>query len=451
MSQLTSHMSDSHSADHAHAHAHGVDPALLRHDNTHLPAGWGKGLMALLGVAGVACLILTAAYPSLAGGEGEKAAKAVKHAMASYHVGFVTALGIMLGALAFVLIMHLVKAGWSVTIRRQAENLASLMPLGVVFALPMILFGGKLFKWFDPALAKTDTLLQAKSAYLNPTAFYARLVLYFVVWCYLAFRLNGYSLTQDKTGDKSLTNKASWTSAWGILAFALVTAFAGVDLLKTLDFHWFSTMFGVYFFAGCMLSAIAVLALLMVLIRSSGKLEGLFTKEHSHDLGKLMLAFMVFWAYVAFSQYFLIWYANIPEETAWVLQRGGGSLTNAWTPVFWILCIGHFLAPFPLLIIRKSKQSFTLISLFAVWLLVMQIVDFFWVVRPMVYPDKYIAPNDVVTISETTLGLTWVDFTGALGPVLVLLAAAIWRMSRVPLIPIKDPRLPEAATHKNYV
>jgi hypothetical protein len=441
----------------AHGGGHGVDPALLTHDNTHMPSGWGVGLYGVLGLAGLACIGLTLSQVLMQSGD-EAGLKAAKHAIASYHVGFAAALGIMLGCLAFVLIMHLVKAGWSVTVRRQAENVASLIPLGALLALPVVIFAPKLFKWMNPAMMeptspKFDVLMVAKAAFLNVEFFYARLAVYFVVWTYLALRLAGYSKQQDRTGDKWLSNKAGWTSAWGILVFALATAFAGIDLLKTLDFHWFSTMWGVYFFAGSMVAGVATLIVLMSLITASGKLKGLYTKEHSHDMGKLLFAFMVFWAYIAFSQYFLYWYANIPEETAWVLQRGGGDLKNAWTPVFWILCIGHFIAPFPLLLIRKVKQTPVILSVFALWLLALHCVDMFWIVRPMVYPDTY-APSDgafTVAITSTKIGLNWVDFTGALGPVLLVLAAALWKLSKGPLIPLKDPRLVEAASHKNYV
>lgn len=450
MSQLTAH-AHGNEGDHLHGgHGHGIDPAVLAPENVNAGPGFGKGLMGLLGLIGVVCLGATAAYPFIGGADS---AKAIKHALASYHVGFVVALSIMLGSLAFVLIMNLVKAGWSVTIRRQAENVASLIfPLGVLFALPVMVLGAKLFKWFDPALAKSDPLLAEKVGYLNPTFFYIRIAIYFAVWSFLAWRLCSLSREQDRTGDKWLSNKASFLSAGGILAFALTIAFAGIDLLKTLDFHWFSTMFGVYFFAGSILSAVASLVLLMIFIRSNGKLKGLFTQEHSHDMGKLVFAFMVFWAYIGFSQYFLYWYANIPEETAWVNVRGGGIFNNAWTPVFWLLCIGHFIAPFPLLLVRKVKQT-TLLGIFAFWLILMHCVDIFWLVRPMLYPDTYTwnASAERVELASSTIGLSWVDFTGVAGPLCILFAAAIWKMSRSALIPINDPRLPEAATHKNYV
>lgn len=434
---------------HAHGHTHGLDPAIFTMENTTMPAGWGKGWMLLLGLLAVLCLGATAAYPFLAPEAGREFA--IRHALTSYHVGFLSALSIMLGALAFTLIMNLTKAGWSVTVRRQAENIAALIPLGALMALPVMLGASYLFKWFDPVLAESDHVLHAKVGYLNPTFFYCRVAFYFIIWCYLALRLYGYSRTQDRTGDRWLSNKAGLTSAWGILAFSLTTAFAGIDLIMTIDYHWFSTMFGVYFFAGSILAAVAVLILVMSMIRGTGRLRGLFTAEHSHDMGKLLFAFMVFWAYIGFSQYFLYWYANIPEETGWWLIRGGGYLKNAWTPVFWTLIIGHFLAPFPFLLSRGLKQSRILLSLVAGWLLLMQVVDFFMLVRPALYPDTYKQGTLDVQLASSTIGFDWVDATGILGPLLLLAAAIVWRIGAVPLIPINDPRLLEAAHHKNYM
>lgn len=458
MSQIAS---GAHSHDHAgghghaagHAHSHGVNPSLLTRENTHMPESWGKGLFGVLALVGLLGCGLTAAYPYIDTSEG-----AAKHAMASYHVGFVVSLTLMLGSLAYVLIMHLTKAGWSVPIRRQAENVAALMPLGILLAIPVVVFGPKLFKWMNPALNDAaspmfDAILHEKASYLSTNFFYVRLGVYFLIWTYLALRLRGWSRQQDVTGDKSLTTRAGTTSAWGILAFALSLAFAGMDLVMSLDYHWFSTMFGVYIFAGSILSGVALLIILMTIIRSSGRLNGLLSKEHFHDQGKLLFAFMVFWAYIGFSQYFLLWYANIPEETAWINARGAGVFTDsAWKPVFLLLCFGHFLAPFPILLFRKVKRTPMLASLFAAWLIAMHCVDMFWLIRPITSPDTYaLAVDGTVTLATSSLGLAWVDATGLLGPLCLTLAGAVHLMRTSPLIPLKDPRLIEAAEHKNYV
>jgi hypothetical protein len=298
-----------------------------------------------------------------------------------------------------------------------------------------------LFHWMDKS-TWDDPILRHKWLYFFtsdgtiPWFFYGRFVLYAVVWIYLARRLFSLSRTQDVTGDKWLTNKAKFTSAWGLLAFALTVAFAGFDLLKSLDYHWFSTMFGVYFFAGNMIAGLGLMAIVFSLIRSSGKLKGLVTAEHFHDLGKLMLGFTVFWAYIAFSQYFLIWYANIPEETAWIHARQ----QQAWEKVGLVMMFGHFLGPFLVMLFREVKRSLFL-GVMGTWMLAMHCVDIFWVVRPIPFITD---PVDKVHFS-------WIDVAGVLGPLFLFLGLLIFRIGRGPLIPIKDPLLPEAAQHKNYV
>lgn len=421
---------------HGHGHGGGLDRA-----NVTMPEGWGKALGVLLLIVGVVALGLTAAFPSIAPGE-----HAGKHALASYLVGFIVTLGFMLGTLGIVMMWHLVKAGWSTTLRRLAEHVASLMPLGIVLAAPVVAFGALLYKWMDPKLAESDHVLHAKAAYLNPTFFYARLAVYFVLWTYLALRLSGLSKRQDGGGDKWLSNRMSFTSAWGILLFALTVAFASFDLLKSLDYHWFSTMFGVYFFAGNMISSLSLIVLCMTIARSAGRLRGVVTEEHYHDMGKLMLGFTVFWAYIAFSQYFLIWYANIPEETAWFDMRGAGQHPNGWRTFGILMMLGHFVGPFLILLFRNVKRTPALLSLVAAWIIAMHCVDIFWVVRPSVY-----AAHGEAAAAHDVVGLAWVDITGLLGPLCVMLGLLVFKFSSGPLVPVNDPRLHEALHHKNYV
>lgn len=424
------------SAEHPHAGPHGPGADPLAHDNIHMPPGWGRvasGL--LLGIGGVSC-VLTALYPVLAG--GEEAGKAAKHALAAYHVGFLYALGLALGSLGLVMIMHLVKAGWSVTMRRQIENVAGLLPVALALGLPSVIFAGTLFKWTKA----TDSLAQHKAPFLNEPFFYARLAVYALLWLVLAARLGGISRRQDLTRDPELTRHAVTSSAVGILVFALSVAFASFDLIMALDYHWYSTMFGVYFFAGNMIASLALWALVLGAIRGAGRLRGLVTPEHSHDLGKLMLGFTVFWAYISFSQYFLIWYANIPESQVWFLVRK----TNGWENVFLIMAFGHFLAPFLVLLFRGVKRSATVLGAVAAWLMLMHALDLFWQVRPIVY-----ALENPGTQTPGKMGLAWVDVTGLLGPVAVFAAAVVWKIGRGVLIPTGDPRLAEALGHKNYV
>lgn len=427
-----------------------VTSPYLSESNTRAP-GFGSGIslvLLLIGAVGtVAALVpvfmgmgADAADPA-----GQAAAKAAKHALTSYHVGALVVLGLVLGPLGLVMILHLVAAGWCAALRRQAENIASpmLVGLAVVLLLPGMLLSSKLFKWTNDALVqpgpKFDELAVKKAPFLNEPFFLARFALYAAVWLGLSFILNRLSREQDRTGNRWLTLRAQKLSAPGMLAFALTVAFAGFDLIMSLDFHWFSTMFGVYFFAGNMIAGLSLLAVVCGLLRASGKLDGLMTAEHFHDLGKLMLGFTVFWAYIAFSQYFLIWYANIPEETAYYNLRGAGAYTNEWTPVFQLLIFGKFIGPFLILLFRGVKRSPMALGLIGCWIILMHVVDVFFNVRPMVN-----FPNDKI-------GLAWVDAAGVIGPVCLFLGLLLRQIASSPLIPLRDPRLNEAIEHKNYV
>jgi hypothetical protein len=444
-------MSQAAAGHHAHAHAdhahHAPDPAvLLAHENTHTPPGWGRAFTAVMLVVGLACLVATAAFPFIQGADAEGVKKLIKHAAASYHVGFIVTLGLILGPLGLVLIFHLVKAGWSVTLRRQLENASSQLPLAIVLALPYAVLLPYLFKWTDKGLLETDEILVHKSPWLNEWFFTIRLVFYFVSWLVITQLLTRFSREQDSSGEPSLSNRMSFHSAWGILLFALTCAFAGIDLIKTLDYHFFSTMWGVWFFAGNMVAALALMILTAAMLRRAGRLNGLVTEEHFHDMGKLLIGFTVFWAYISFSQYFLYWYANIPEETAYFVVRQH----NGWEYLFYTLAFGHFIAPFLVLLFRDVKRNMLLLSGVALFLLAMHALDVFWQIRPNVY--KTVVPEGAGDLDiPGKMGLSWVDLTGLLGPVCLFAAFYSRKIASGPLVPLKDPRLPEALEHKNYV
>jgi hypothetical protein len=409
-----------------------------------VPRTWGQGPMIVFAIIGLVCLGLTFFYGFSASSNPDAAlaAKGVKHAIQSYHVGVMYVITVMLGCLGFVMITRAVQAGWSTTVRRTAESVGVLLPLMIVLLVPYVFFPEKVWKWMDPAYSG-DYLLQKKRFFLTEGFFWARLVLYVAVFSFLGWKMYSLSRAQDVSGDKTLTGKAQWWSMPGLLAYALLAAFMSFDLIMAMDFHWFSTMFGVYFFAGSILSGVALIILLTAIHRSGGRLKGLVTSEHYHDLGKLLNAFTIFWAYISFSQYFLIWYANIPEATAWFNLRK----YNGWEYFGLTMMFGHFLLPFLILLFRGVKKKMALLALLAAWQLIMHAVDMFWQIRPTVY----------MTVSEAgqympgKLGLSWVDITGLLGPIGIFAAAVIWSIRRAPLIPVKDPRLVESLNHKNYV
>jgi len=435
-------MSHAHSAAIPHDLQGGypIPPASVDRAKVTFAPGAGRALSAGLLLVGALGLVLTVILAF--GGSKD----ALKHAVAAYHVGFMYALGLSLGSLGLVMILHQFNAGWTATVRRQLENVASLMPVVAVLGLPVLavelMHDGLLFKWMNDSVRAGDHILQHKAGYLNEPFFIVRAVLYFGVWSFLAVRLNGFSRTQDETGDRWLTARARFMSAYGLPLFALTTAFAGFDWLMSQDFHWFSTMWGVYFFAGNNVAATALLIVTLMCLRRAGKLQGMVTAEHDHDLGKMLLAFTVFWAYIGFSQYFLIWYSNIPEESAWFVHRN----TNGWQNVALLLVVGHFALPFLVLLWRASKRVPLILGTMAVWLLAMHAVDLFFIVRPglaLIAPETY--------GGSTGLERWWFDAAGFAGPVALFLGLVVRKVVSAPLIPLNDPRLSEALEHKNYV
>jgi hypothetical protein len=349
----------------------------------------------------------------------------------SYLVAFAFFLSISLGALFFVLLQHLVRAGWSVVVRRLAEALAMNLLIMALLAIPLLFGLPRLYEWADAQTVAHDSILQGKQAYLNVPFFAVRLVVYFTVWTLLARYFWSRSTAQDQTGEVGLTMRMERTSTIGMVLFALTTNFAAVDLLMSLDPRWYSTIFGVYFFSGGVVGFFALLSILAALLQRSGRLGGTVTDEHYHDLGKLVFAFIVFWAYIAFSQYMLIWYSNIPEETEWYLRRQ----TGQWTAVSLLLLFGHFLFPFVYLLPRFVKRSPKLFGPMAAWVLLMHYVDLYWIVMPQISPGK--------------VPLHLLDLTCPLGLGGILLAATAYRLRRRSLVPLRDPRLAESMAFEN--
>ncbi|MCA9018642.1 MAG: quinol:cytochrome C oxidoreductase, partial [Planctomycetaceae bacterium] len=228
-------------------------------------------------------------------------------------------LSISLGALFFVMIQQLTRAGWSVVLRRLSEFISmGVIPLSVL-VLPIVLFtlmgNDTLYHWANSETVAKDHLLHAKSPYLNTGFFALRYLIYFGSWIFLARYFLGKSVAQDETGDPELTLLMERRSGPAILLYAFTLTFAAIDFIMSLDAHWFSTIFGVYYFAAGLVGFFSFLAISLVFLRSKGLLQEPVTVEHLHDVGKLLFAFNCFWAYIAISQYLLIWYANIPEET----------------------------------------------------------------------------------------------------------------------------------------
>jgi hypothetical protein len=355
----------------------------------------------------------------------------VEQLLFSYLLDYAFLLSLALGALFFVILQHLTRAGWSVVLRRLAESVAMVLPLLAVLAVPVALGVHELYHWSHADAVAADPVLAAKSAYLNVPFFLVRLVVYLVVWVALARFFFSRSVSQDTSGDVALTSAMERRSAPAMLLFAATVTFASVDLLMSLDPHWYSTIFGVYFFAGSVVGSLALLIVLARALQGSGRLARAITVEHYHDLGKLLFAFTVFWAYIAFSQYMLMWYANIPEETVWLLRRQ----SHGWQWVGLALLLGHFVLPFAVLLSRGPKRRPRLLAAVAGWVLAMHWVDMFWLVAPELHGDAVKVHGLDVTVLLALAGL----------------AVSAWAhvMRRCALVPQRDPRLAESLGFEN--
>lgn len=284
-----------------------------------------------------------------------------------------------------------------------------------------------------------DKVIMGKRGYLNIPFFLIRWVIYFIVWGSIAWFFWSRSVKQDKTGDHTLTEKMHHFAGPCIFLYGLTLTLAAFDLMMSLEAHWFSTMFGVYYFAGSMLATFAFLILFIQVLQKTGRLTPSINTEHYHDLGKFLFGFVFFWSYIAFSQYMLYWYANMPETTFWYHMRGVSTQTNgsnAWTIVALLILFGHFALPFAGLLSRHVKRCRPLLLCWAVWLLFMHWVDMVWVVMPSLTQGKYL-----------TIGLAEVGLTVMM--VSIYLCGVLFVLSKNSLVPIKDPRIGESLAFQN--
>lgn len=311
-----------------------------------------------------------------------------------YLVAMMLSLAVCLGALFFVIVQHITRAGWSVVVRRPAEALMQNLRWMWILFLPFAWMGYSghlydLFPWADlSALASISPaeaqLVSNKAAFLNQKFFFIRAAIYFAVWAGLASFFWNASLRQDRTGSIEISAQCRKWSGPAMILFGLSITFASFDWMMSLSPAWFSTMFGVYFFAVCCTCGFSVITLLCIRLQRDGQLRGIITPEHYQDLGKLLFAFgIVFWAYIAFSQFMLIWYGNLPEETAWYLPRQVGG----WLWLSWALLLGHFVFPFVFLISRWPKRFPSTLAFGCMWMLAFGFIDLYYLIMPEIPHD----------------------------------------------------------------
>ena len=349
----------------------------------------------------------------------------------AYLLSYLYFLLIALGGLFFISIHYVTKSGWSVNLRKLSEALTCYLPVAFVLTLPLIYGAFFLYDWLDPDKVAGDPLLKHKTPYLNFPFFVIRLVVFFAVWNFFFKKFSAFSFHQDQDGELKWGEKGLKYGILFLLFFSLSLSLFSVDLVMSLDAHWFSTIFGVYVFAGLFQSVFAALILLCAYLNNR---EPQFSKwvneNHLHDLSKYLFAATVFWAYIAFSQYMLIWYANLPEETTFFVPRSKGS----WMWVSLALLVFKFALPFLFLLPRGVKRNYKTMVPIAILILLMQWVDLYWLIYPHFDPQL---PRFGI--------LEGAVFLGFFGVFLRVVTSFLFQNN---IVPVKDPLLKESLSHK---
>jgi hypothetical protein len=378
------------------------------------------------------------------------------HAAAlSYLVGLTFWTAIAIGMLMWTMIHHIFDASWSVLLRRQFEHGISAFPwLGLLFA-PLVIASWMgthdiIWPWMNEAGAVhgghgtigEDVLYVKKAAFLNLNMFTGMTIGFFAIWMWLSARLRKASFAQDLDGDLKWTRMNRKTAAFGIALTAVTLTLASIYWIKSLEYHWFSTMYGVWFFANCVRGALGIGVLIMIWLLARGDYKGILNTNHFLSVGQLIFAFTVFWAYVTFSQYFLIWNANVPEETFWYNLREihADGTPSQWKYVGMLILFGHFVLPFLYLLSYKNKIIPSRIKLIVIWTLAMVLVDLCYNILPAL-KDGHGDP-----LPFLSLNLVWV-LTSVIGVGGICVWSYLRSFPTQKLIPIRDPRIGECLTH----
>lgn len=337
-------------------------------------------------------------------------------------------LGVGFGSLFLVALEYLVGAVWSVPFRRITEFLAVMLFIAPILAIPLFFNMHDIFEWTHKHVVEHDPFLQKKTPYLNETFFTVRTVVVFaIMWLFYMF-IVGKSQKQDKTKDPKTTKTITKIAAGFMPVFAISVTVMAMDWLMTLEPHWFSTIFGVYYFAGSLLSALALTTFAAVTLNEAGFLSKYIKRDHYYNLGALMFAFTNFWAYIAFSQFLLIWYANIPEETFWFVDRGKG----IWFTLSIALIFIKFIIPYALLLSQPSKSNPVRLKIASVWILIAQFYDLYWLIMPTY--SKHHNTQEVAYFG-------WMEIAPPLIIIGILILGFNLAAKRKNLIAVGDPKL----------
>ena len=351
----------------------------------------------------------------------------------AYLVAYLFWSGLSLGCLALLMLHHVVGGAWGAMIRRVLEAGTRTLPLMVVLFVPLLYGLTTLYSWARPEVVAHDVLLQHKSAYLNVPFFVQRAAAYFAIWLIVMFFLNHWSRQQERVAgapqERRVQRRLRLLSAPGLMLYVLTVTFAAVDWVMSLEPHWYSTLYGVVILVGQMLAALALAIVLITQLAEVPPVSTVLTPQHLHDLGNLLLAFVMLWAYIGFSQFLIIWSGNLPEEVPWYIHRTQGGWE--WLGRFVLLL--HFGLPFVVLLSRTSKRRAQVLGRLAAGLLVMHLLELFWLVLP--------------AFSPSSLVIHWLDVGLPIGMGGLWMAVFVWQLQRRALLPLHDPRLQEVVHH----
>lgn len=348
-----------------------------------------------------------------------------ERAIFNYLVVYMMLVSVGLGSLFLVVLEYVAGADWSTPIRRIPEFFSALLPLLFILVIPLLVFNHDLFHWAHTEAVADDKILQGKAPYLNITFFAVRTFIFIGLWSLFFWILTRNSIKQDENKDQTLTKKNIRLSAVFIPVFAITITFTAIDFIMSLEPHWFSTIFGVYYFAGTVVAALASITIAVILLKEKGYFNPWMTDDHLFSLGALLFAFVNFWAYIAFSQFLLIWYADLPEETSWFLTRWNGS----WSVFSIALIIIHFAVPYFTLLTQPSKKNPKVLKFVAIWLLFAHLFDLFWMIMPNMGSMKggYV--------------FSWIDLVFPIAAVGIVILVFNMSAKKQNLIPIGDPKL----------
>jgi len=353
----------------------------------------------------------------------------------SWLVGFLLCLSLTTGSMALLMLQHLSGGQWGLVGRRIFEAASRNLPVVMVFFLPLLFRMPSVYHWAAPDVMAHDEILRQKAGYLNVPFFIGRAVFYFLVWMLCTFLLNKYSAAQERGEagiDPADTRQARVVAAPGLLAYSLTISFAAVDWIMSISAHWYSTIFGMLLMVGQGLTAFAFVIAVLALLVKTEPLASYMTSRHFHDLGKLMFAFVMLWAYLSFSQFLIIWGANLPEEISWYLQR----IRGPWGYVSLLLAFGQFVLPFLLLLSRNLKERPTLLARVAFGVLIMRLIDLIWMVEP-----NYGRPG---------FPIHWMDVAVPVGLLGVWLFLFVRQLRSRSLLPLNDPFFKKEFAHEAH-